>query len=322
MTKSNETSPPPKVYGLSLANGSEWRLTAGDPGVAPFVERFAAVCSMDPSPSDAHGEIFYCSVHGFDDLDAFRRDHPEFLEYGRGRFFRYLFDPSHTDGCMFFNLDEYRNAAMRILAIGAIGDALQLQLLSRGNCAPCHCALVEIDGRGAVIGGAGDSGKTTCARRIPPPHRALADDYALLFVHEGALLAQAMPTWSRLSDGDSGYVADCSQVVDVDAFFFLRCGADDFTEPLEGGRAVVQLNAVLQDLLCVRTVVDMPDGVRETRRSGIFSFAEQLVRWKPAWHLHASLHGDFWNPMQTAMGGGAQQSGYARRGRSCEILGF
>ncbi|MCP4691429.1 MAG: hypothetical protein GY859_25520, partial [Desulfobacterales bacterium] len=170
----------PREYHLPLANGSQWRLTARDPGAAPFVERFAAVCAMGESPPAAPGESLACAIHGFDHLEAFRRGHSRWLEFGRGRYYRIFLHPSRARGAMFFNLDEYRTEAQGRLAVGAIGFALQLQLVSRGNCAPCHCALVEIDGRGAVIGGPGDSGKTTCARRIPPPHRALADDYALL----------------------------------------------------------------------------------------------------------------------------------------------
>ncbi len=289
-------------YQLPLADGSCWRIKADDSKVEPFVERFASLCSMVKSPEKYRpNRLLSCSVDSYENLDSFRQNHPELVETGRQRYYRVFYTSSFERSFVFFNLEEFQSEIMQTLAIANLGAAFQFQMVGRGNCAPCHCALLEINGNGAIIGGPGDSGKTTCARRTPAPHRALADDYALLFIHRDNLLAQAMPTWSTLMNGKKGYRADCSRTVEVKAFFFLKQNRDDYVEPVSGRKALMRMNSILQDLLCVRTLTDMPTGLKKELRLGIFDFADRLRRWKRTYMLHAGLHGDFWKKMEQVL---------------------
>ncbi len=281
-----------------MADDSCLRLKACDYEVAPFVERFAEVCSMEIALPDAVEDILSCYIDSSANLASFRENHPEMIATGRGPYCQIFFDPSFANSFMFFNLDKFQTEATKALALNFVDSAFQLQMVSRGNCAPCHCALIEINGRGAVIGGRGDSGKTTCARRLPKPHRALADDYVMLFVHQGRLLAQAMPTWSNLHNGDLDYRADCTKITEVDAFFFLKQSRTDHIERIDGIKATSHLNEILQELLTVRVITDMPGTMKKKLRSRIFDFAVQVVDRKPTGILHASLHGEFWNPLE------------------------
>jgi len=291
-------------YYLPMADDSCWRVKACDPRLAPFVARYAAVCSMGVELPGTPEKFLSCHVDSFANLESFRQKHPDLIETGRRHYFRIFFDPSFENSFMFYNLEEFRTKTMQTLAVNNIGSAFQLQMVGRENCAPCHCALVTINGRGAVIGGRGDSGKTTCARRLPKPHRVLADDYALLFEHQGRLLAQAMPTWSNLTNGNTDYKADCSLITEVATFFFMRQSRDDSVVPINGIEAVTNMNAVLQDLLCVRILSDMPDSLKAQLRNHIFDFAGRIVNGKPIGMLYASLHGNFWHTMESFLNAG------------------
>ena len=61
--------------------------------------------------------------------------------------------------------------------------------------------LLALDGRGVLLCGSSGSGKSTCARRVPAPWRALADDAVLVSAAEDGIYAQGLPTWSRLLPG-------------------------------------------------------------------------------------------------------------------------
>ncbi len=214
------------------------------------------------------------------------------------RIVRCFFDPSFDNSFLFLNLDELQAEDTKVLIFRFIDSVFQTQLVSRGECAPCHCALVEIDGHGVVIGGAGESGKTTCANRLPKPHRSLADDYAMIFEHQGRVLAQAMPTWSNLYFGDLDYRADCTQITEVEAFFFLNQSRTDHIEIVNGIEAISYLNELLQDLLSVNVINDIPETIKTGLRIQVFDFAIRLAAQKPTAILHASLKGEFWSPLR------------------------
>ncbi len=288
-------------YFLKLANGSIWHVASRQPETNLFVERFAAVCSMNREPPEHSANLLSCHVYSFNRIAEFRAKHPELIETGRKLYFKIFFDSTFENSFVFYNMSEYLDETAMMMGVGFLRNALQLQLIGNGCCAPCHCALVKINQHGAVIGGRGDTGKTTCARRIPSPHQAYADDYALVFEHEGQFLAQAMPTWSDYRKGWTSYSADCSQIINLDACFFLEQSQTDRIEPINGIQAVQYANNAMQDLLCVGIVIDMPDELKYGFRVKLFDFAQRLAKAIPTFLLHATLHGDFWNKMSEVL---------------------
>jgi hypothetical protein len=296
--------PQSQTYYMPLADGTCWSLRARHPETTTFVERYARVCSLKAAAPQGTGRMLRCYVDTIESLEVFRDQKPHFIETGRAHYFRILISPNFDESRIFFNMPEYQRPIMQELALGNIGVAFQFQVAGPGQRAPCHCALVELNGRGALICGKGDSGKTTCATRIPRPHRALADDYVLLFKQNGRLIAQSMPTWSNLQNGNPDYVADCSQVTEVEAIFFIKQSSYDRVESLGGAEAAARMNACLQDLLFTRTLSNMPGGMRTKIRQHIFELSHQLLQEKPIYTLHATLQGDFWTPMARIMDSG------------------
>jgi SynChlorMet cassette protein ScmC len=287
---------------LPFANGVCLRIRSGEDKVNFLVENLARICRMFTHPPYGTTHFFDCSIYSFDSLDYFKAENPSLIEGGRKHYFRFLSDIDFKNTMLFFNLDKMHNETMQILYTTNIAKVIQLKLLNSGQYAPCHCALVEINGKGAVICAKGDGGKTTSARRIEEAgHKAFADDFALLIKHKGEILCQAMPTWSNLLNGNLNYTADCSKSLPLTAVFFLKHGRTDYVEPVSKLEAVHQLNFALQDLFAGRTVTDMPGNMHQKLRLNIFDFAHSVLEKVPAYNLHATLHGNFWDKMDEVM---------------------
>jgi hypothetical protein len=170
-----------------------------------------------------------------------------------------------------------------------------------------HGALAELDGRGILLAGASTVGKSTAARRLPGPWRALADDTVLVRPDgRGGFLAHPWPTWSRFFDGeaevgDEDGSWDVQSSVPLNAVFFLSQADHDRVEPLEHP---AQATALLAD--CVEAVSRglvrelSPDAARRVRLEQLAN-VEAIVAAVPAFSLEVSLTGAFWRLLEGAL---------------------
>lgn len=151
--------------------------------------------------------------------------------------------------------------------------------------------------RGVLLAGRSGVGKSTAARRLPPPWRALADEATLVVGGEkGTYWAHPWPTWSRFfgaGKGDGRDAWDVQRAVPLRAIFVLEQGEEDHLAPLGPGQAV----ALLAEL-ALQTATHFFRGLPHDE---IVAFNRQrfenlcaLVRCVPAYLLHVSLTGTFW----------------------------
>ncbi|MEN6343000.1 MAG: hypothetical protein ABFC89_10650 [Methanospirillum sp.] len=111
-----------------------------------------------------------------------------------------------------------------------------------------HGALVERDGLASVLIGTGGAGKTTAARRIGPPWRAVSDDMvAVVRGSDGTYHAHGLPTWSAWlepnEDRALGRYVDINEGYPLRAVYVIEQSPDDalLAVPLsEGVDAVVK----------------------------------------------------------------------------------
>lgn len=295
-----------KNYYLKFANRQIWQIKACEPEIADIVDKFADICSFGEDFRGDDSNILSCEVYSFVSLDDFRTSNPHLIETGRKHFFRIFFDREFKKSYFFINTDENISEIMIQISVHNLEIALQMQLVMNGSCSPCHCSLVEINGLGAIIAGVGDSGKSTCAARLSLPNRAFADDYAIVFEVDGKYMAQSMPTWSNYINGDLCYKADCSHVIEIDSFFFLKQSPKDYTEKVNGILKSQYLNNSFQDLLSIGKLKNLDDEFRNEIRRRIFDFSGKIAGAKPGFMLYATINGDFWNKMYSAMIGNNQ----------------
>lgn len=169
------------------------------------------------------------------------------------------------------------------------------------ECMPLHAALVEREGRGALLAASGGTGKSTCCRRIPAPWKALCDDESLLIDSGGDYVAHPFPTWSEYLLNRSESTWSVESHVPVSAVFFLEQAPEDGVTQLSREQAALYIcNFSVQALKMKlrRLEKDEESGLRQKTFNG----ACRLARKVPCYNLRVSLTGRFWSKMEEVLG--------------------
>ncbi len=100
-----------------------------------------------------------------------------------------------------------------------------------------HGALVQKEGLASVLIGTSGRGKTTAARRIGPPWRAVSDDMiAVVRGSDGTYRAHGLPTWSAWlepnEDRALGRYVDINEGYPLRTVYLIEQSADDAVLPV------------------------------------------------------------------------------------------
>ncbi|MGD0781277.1 MAG: SynChlorMet cassette protein ScmC [Candidatus Aminicenantales bacterium] len=168
-----------------------------------------------------------------------------------------------------------------------------------------HGALAERDGLGVILTAPSGTGKTTASHRLPDPWRSLCDDTTLVVRDaQGRYWAHPWPTWSRFLDGGPGGAWGVEDAVPLKGVFFLAQAMDDQAERLGPGQAVSMLMEYV-----AQVSADMAPGLGKEKLRALhlerFDNLCALARMIPAYVLHISLTGAFWQEMERALSRGS-----------------
>ena len=187
-------------------------------------------------------------------------------------------------------------AALRVLNVPA-----RLALLRGGVL--LHAALVAHEGRGYLLAGRSEAGKTTASRRVPPPWEALCDDMALAVRDPGGRwVVHPWPTWGAVVNGAGGSWP-IERALPVAGVFFLEQAQAEEARRVGGGEASCLLNEAAEQASWIVTDGMSADGLRALRLRQFDSVA-QVARDVPCFVLRLGLRGAFWDTMLAALGGG------------------
>ena len=167
---------------------------------------------------------------------------------------------------------------------------------------PVHGALVELEGKGYLLSGPSQQGKSTCCSRLPRPWTVLCDEQALVLRRgDGGFLAHPLPTWNNfLGKGDQRRWK-VEHSVPLAGIFFLDKAPADGVEPLERARAAV----LLYDAAMYKYRFAMAGAAQEeirAERGALFGSTCDAAQRIPTFTLRVSLHGRFWVEMERVMG--------------------
>ncbi|MCM8775527.1 MAG: SynChlorMet cassette protein ScmC [Candidatus Omnitrophica bacterium] len=165
---------------------------------------------------------------------------------------------------------------------------------------PVHSALLEKEGKGVILVASGATGKSTCARRVPPPWRALADDETVLIKNGRHFDAHPFPTWSEHLWKRSQKNWDASKKVRLAGIFFLKQAVRDKAEPVGRGQAA----AFLTQSACQsmnRILMRLDKRKKRRLQQKIFENACRTASSAPAFILHVSLTGRFWEEIENVL---------------------
>ncbi len=166
-----------------------------------------------------------------------------------------------------------------------------------------HGALIEREGSGVILAGAGGAGKTTAARRFLSPWRPLCDDTTLVVSGEnGIYWAHPWPTWSSFLYGGTGGSWDVQHAVPLRGIFFLEQSPEDSFEPLGMAQAVCLLNESAEQTLWPLSDVMKKDELRIIRLKRFENICK-MSHGVPSFVLRLGLNGPFWREIERALDG-------------------
>ena len=167
---------------------------------------------------------------------------------------------------------------------------------------PLHAALLEWNGHGIMIAAPGDTGKSTCSRRVPFPWKALCDDEALIVRDtHGKYMAHPFPTWSEYIFKRSNKTWNVERYVPVSAIFFLEQSITDEVIEIGDGEAAALINEYAV-YVCRRNWRNMEREDEILLKKRVFENSCELAGVVPSYRLKASLTGRFWEKIEEVSG--------------------
>jgi SynChlorMet cassette protein ScmC len=186
--------------------------------------------------------------------------------------------------------------------VRSIMDIIYTRSIEQGGL-PIHGGLLVKDGHGVIIAAGGETGKSTCCRRIEEPWVALCDDQALIRHDDGGeYRVHPFPTWSDILLHERKVSWQSSRSVRLVGIFLLQQAAKDSVESLGQGESVVRLAELSVHALDLFNTGPIPQTHAKPVRSKIFANAAALIGQVPVYVLGASLRGKFWEKIEETLG--------------------
>ncbi|MCX5903369.1 MAG: SynChlorMet cassette protein ScmC, partial [Proteobacteria bacterium] len=211
----------------------------------------------------------------------------------------YLMNPETLD--IIYDLGVKKDRLSEFTAMWDLLKIMYLQVQKNGGI-PFHAALIENSGKGIVLCARGDTGKSTCCKRIPLPWRPLCDDETLVVrVGPQQYAAHPFPTWSEYLLGNNAATWNVKQSVPLVAIAFLDQSSEDKLIPLKQAQAAVFIN-VFVSLFNFEIMAQLDREDKRVLRTQIFDNISNLARSVPSYILKVSLTGRFWEELEKIEG--------------------
>lgn len=282
-------------YCLSLSDGSNWWLTA-DLDSAQWVDELAEIMELEKCAQNGFPKIAFLKMAEETHRHWLSRDSGwSFTNDKLVRIWRHSTIPDAI--C---ELDDEDSHELKYIKMWNSLQPIYSQSIARGGL-PFHAGLAEIDGRGIFIAATGDTGKSTCCRRLPDYWKALCDDEALaVFSGEGTYRIHPFPTWSDYIWERAKNSWGVQYSVPLSGAFFLEQSDTDEVVPLGSGEASVLISeSAIQ--VCRKFWRRASEEEQRKFRREIFGNACEMAKHIPAFRLRATLHGSFWEQIENVI---------------------
>jgi len=166
---------------------------------------------------------------------------------------------------------------------------------------PFHAGLVERDGKGVLLAASGNTGKSTCCRRLCSPWHPFCDDETLVVRDDlERYFAHHFPTWRDHLWRNSEQTWDVEKGVLLSAIFFLVQAETDEVSHMGQGETAVSINKSAEQV-CHRFWDNLNNQELRVRREKVFENACELAGSIPAFRLRVSLKGRFWEKIEAVL---------------------
>lgn len=296
-------------YFLTLSDGCSWWLSGVNESVR-WVDKLATIMELKESRSNGSPKLIFSSevasngtINRASDCVAAK------LSYSGPNAGLSI---SHPDS---FRVWRYNNTPDVVCEVKDNDESAEIEIINmwfalhpiyqRSMCVgglPFHAGLIELDGRGFLLAARGDTGKSTCCRRLPDYWKPLCDDEALVvFDKQKKYRAHPFPTWSDYLWKHSEKTWNVQYSVPLTGVFFIEQSEVDEIKPLGEGQAAV-LMAESATQVCRKFWRTSAREDQRPFRMEIFNNACRMAKQIPAYRLCVSLYGEFWEKMEQVIG--------------------
>jgi SynChlorMet cassette protein ScmC len=296
-------------YHLQLADGQEWHLMAAR-GTRSVVKRMASVMQLKSykgqgAPKlifklwDSNDETKWDTTHdiGFEvqrdfPMNGWKAHYPAILRFLKHDSLLHVI-------CEIREVEDLINDKAKIREIVVIQHVLGpiYQRAQQLGGLPFHSALVGWKGMGILLAGQGGAGKSTSCSRLPSGWRVLCDDETLVVRAGEEYMAHPFPTWSNFYHPSAQQIWDTMQYLPLRGIFFLEQAEFNKVVPIGQGQAALFIN---ESSAQVGNRIWNKLGFNEKKayRKRQLDNACELAKAVPAFILHVSLTGKFWEELE------------------------
>ena len=294
-------------YVLQLNSRLGWNLTGAE-GARSWLNRFAQILGLKAGIKSGLPQMAFVRTEGdwFEDPEVTAVPAKEFALSKQSWSLRDLFVlrlwSRNGDGDLLCELLNTRANDLEIMMMSQSLYPLYRETIRLGGL-PAHAALVELGGQAVLLVGTSGSGKSTCCRRLPAWWNVLSEDEALVLEdHSGIRPAHPLPTWKDCQTKGSPHSCNVAEAAGLAAIFFLAGWDADRVSETGRGEAAVRISRSA-DQSCSMLLQHLDDAEQEEWRRMLFENACSLASAIPAYLLHVSSTGRFWEHMEAVLAG-------------------
>ena len=280
------------VYNLTFANGQAWDILSSEETL-PLLHKLASIMELKSCKPSGSPKIIFAKE---DALKEELKTDWKMRDLGLVK----LWSNNETLDVICENKCEYDDPALDYIKICQSLYPVYKRVQDEGGI-PLHAALVEKDGNGVLLAAPGETGKSTCCRRISGGWKALSDDEALIVRdRHGRYFAYPFPTWSDYIERNSAKTWNVQQHVPLSAIFFLEQAPKDEVIPIGSGKAAILINQSATNVL-QRGWRNLDRSEETAFRMKLFENSCALAKEIPSFILKVSMTGRFWDEMEKVL---------------------
>jgi SynChlorMet cassette protein ScmC len=280
---------PKHLARLTLADGISWNIIATDNLACNVVSALAKTMQLQPPDINSRTKFEHCNYRRiFVHIEDRKIDSAQFSIK------THLITEGQDTFCA---LDSSQNNELQLINLSMF---ISHYAQSQGGVL-LHGALAEYNGKGVILAGPGDRGKTTASQRLPYLWHSLCDDATLVIPDKnGMYWAHPWPTWSAFMFKGPGGSWDVQDAVPLKGIFFLEKYHEDRFKPLGIAKIVCMLNSSAEQVSWLKSGHSETNALRELRLQRFDNICS-LAQAVPAFILQMSLKGAFWLEIERAL---------------------
>ena len=289
-------------YRLQLRDGNSLWLT-GCNNILPWLDKLAAILELKESPPNGIPKLVFSKMGDLADTRSKLSNGA--IRGVSGKWFCHdnhlvrIWNTSDADS-IFCEIESEETHRIEYISMWNSLQSIYQRSIGAGGL-PIHSALIELNGRGVLLAAPGDTGKSTCCRRLPSRWRMLCDDETLVVLDKhGRFWAHPFPTWSEYLNTNLRNTWDVQYSVPLRGVFFLEKAEVDESIAIGNGQTAFLLTDAATQV-CQKFWRRSSKEYQTEFRTRILNNACGVAERVPAFRLRFSLHGGFWEEIEKAL---------------------